>query len=99
MTATLSPDHVAAALALRDLTDPAQGPHAVGLLLDAAVDALAARWPSAVRVLRSSPAARIRRHTSSPSRRGIITSRTIASGRCASTESRAAWPSLASSTW
>jgi phenylalanyl-tRNA synthetase alpha chain len=56
MTATLSPDHVATALALRDLTDPAQGPHAVGLLLDAAVDALAARWHSAVRVLRSSPA-------------------------------------------
>jgi phenylalanyl-tRNA synthetase alpha chain len=56
MSTTLSPDHVAAALALRDLTDPAQGPHAVGLLLDAAVDALAARWGSTVRVLRSSPA-------------------------------------------
>jgi phenylalanyl-tRNA synthetase alpha chain len=56
MPATLSPDHVAAALALRDLTDPAQGPHAVGLLLDAAVDALATRWGSTVRVLRSSPA-------------------------------------------
>ncbi len=56
MPATLSPDHVAAALALRDLTDPAQGPHAVGLLLDAAVDALAARWGCSVRILRSSPA-------------------------------------------
>ncbi len=56
MPATLSPDDVAAALALRDLTDPAQGTHAVGLLLDAAVDALAARWGSTVRVLRSSPA-------------------------------------------
>jgi phenylalanyl-tRNA synthetase alpha chain len=55
MPATLSPDHVATALALRDLTDPAQGTHAVGLLLDAAVDALAARWGCAVRVLRSSP--------------------------------------------
>jgi hypothetical protein len=42
MSATLSPAHVAAALALRDLTDPAQGAHAVGLLLDAAVDALVA---------------------------------------------------------
>jgi phenylalanyl-tRNA synthetase alpha chain len=51
----LSPDQVAAALALRDLTDPAQGPHAVGLLLDAAVEALSARWGSTVRVLRSSP--------------------------------------------
>jgi phenylalanyl-tRNA synthetase alpha chain len=56
MTATLSPDQVAAALALRDLTDPAQGAHAVGLLLAAAVDALAARWGSTVRVLRPSPA-------------------------------------------
>jgi phenylalanyl-tRNA synthetase alpha chain len=56
MPATISPDHVAAALALRDLTDPAQGPHAAGLLLDAAVDALAGRWGSTVRVLRSSPA-------------------------------------------
>ena len=55
MPATLSPDTVAGALALRDLTDPAQGPHAVQLLLDAAVDALAARWGSAVRLLRSSP--------------------------------------------
>ena len=52
---TLSPDQLAAALALRDLTDPAQGTHAVGLLLDAAVDALAARWGSTVRVLRPSP--------------------------------------------
>jgi phenylalanyl-tRNA synthetase alpha chain len=55
MPATLSPDHVAAALALRDLTDPAQGTHAVGLLLDAAVEALAARWGSTVRVLRPAP--------------------------------------------
>ncbi|MHA6623428.1 PheS-related mystery ligase SrmL [Pseudonocardia sp. DLS-67] len=56
MPAIPSPDHVAAALALRDLTDPAQGAHAAGLLLDAAVDALATRWGCAVRVLRSSPA-------------------------------------------
>jgi phenylalanyl-tRNA synthetase alpha chain len=56
MPATLSPDRVAAALALRDLSDPAQGTHAVGLLLDVAVAALAARWGSTVRVLRSSPA-------------------------------------------
>jgi phenylalanyl-tRNA synthetase alpha chain len=55
MPATLSPAHVTTALALRDLTDPVQGTHAVGLLLDAAVDALTARWGSAVRVLRSSP--------------------------------------------
>jgi phenylalanyl-tRNA synthetase alpha chain len=53
---TLSPEQVAAALALRDLSDPAQGPHAVGLVLDAVVGALAARWACSVRVLRSSPA-------------------------------------------
>jgi phenylalanyl-tRNA synthetase alpha chain len=52
---TLSPDRVTAALALRDLSDPAQGTHAVGLLLEAVVEALAARWGCAVRVLRASP--------------------------------------------
>jgi phenylalanyl-tRNA synthetase alpha chain len=51
----LSPDQVDAALALRDLTDPARGVHAVGLLLDAAVDALSTRWGSTARVLRPSP--------------------------------------------
>jgi phenylalanyl-tRNA synthetase alpha chain len=56
MTLTLSPDRVAAALALRDLSDPAHGRHAVGLLVDAAVDALAVHWRCALRVLRSSPA-------------------------------------------
>ncbi len=55
MPVTLSPDDVAAALALRDLADPAQGTHSVGLLLDAAVGALATRWGCTVRVLRSSP--------------------------------------------
>jgi phenylalanyl-tRNA synthetase alpha chain len=55
MPATLSPDDVAAALALRDLTDPAQGTHSVWLLLDAAVDALATLWGCTVRVRRSSP--------------------------------------------
>lgn len=54
-TTTLSPDAVASALALRDLTDPAEGTHAVGLLLDAAVDALAAQWGGTVRELRSLP--------------------------------------------
>ncbi|TQM05980.1 hypothetical protein [Pseudonocardia kunmingensis] len=39
-TRTLDPAAVAAALALRDLTDPAQGRHAVQLLLDAAVAAV-----------------------------------------------------------
>jgi phenylalanyl-tRNA synthetase alpha chain len=54
--AILTPDAVAAALAVRDLTDPAQGPHAVQLLLDAVVDALAADPRTTVRTLRTSPA-------------------------------------------
>jgi hypothetical protein len=40
---------------MRDLTDPAAGPHAVQALLDAAVGALAGRWGCAVDVRRSSP--------------------------------------------
>jgi phenylalanyl-tRNA synthetase alpha chain len=57
MTATLAPDAVASALTLRDLTDPAHGRHAVQLLLDAAVAALAARWhTTTVSVRRSTPA-------------------------------------------
>nr|WP_246461537.1 hypothetical protein [Nocardia transvalensis] len=38
------------------MTDPAQGPHAAQLLLDAVVGALAAAWPSAtVRIVRTPP--------------------------------------------
>jgi phenylalanyl-tRNA synthetase alpha chain len=55
VTATLTPPDISAALSVRDLTDPAAGPHAVQALLDAAVDALAARWGCAVEVHRPSP--------------------------------------------
>lgn len=51
----LRPDALRRALALRDLTDPTQGPHAVQRVLDAAVGALARRWGSEVRVERASP--------------------------------------------
>lgn len=51
----IRPDALRRALALRDLTDPAQGPHAVQRVLDAAVDALARRWGCEVRVERASP--------------------------------------------
>src|SRR5512138_2302303 len=51
----LSPDALARALALRDLTDPAQGPHAMQLLVDAAVSALARAWGSPVVVERAPP--------------------------------------------
>jgi phenylalanyl-tRNA synthetase alpha chain len=53
--AILSPDAVERALALRDLTDPAQGPHAMQLLVDAAVAALAKAWGSTVTVERAHP--------------------------------------------
>jgi phenylalanyl-tRNA synthetase alpha chain len=42
-------------LAIRDLTDPSTGPHAVQLLVDDAVGALAAEWRCSVRVHRSRP--------------------------------------------
>jgi phenylalanyl-tRNA synthetase alpha chain len=53
--AVLSPEAVERALALRDLTDPAQGPHAMQLLVDAAVRALADAWGCPVTVERAPP--------------------------------------------
>ncbi|MEU5261445.1 hypothetical protein [Amycolatopsis sp. NPDC021455] len=49
MPATLTPAQLARDLAVRDLTDPAAGPHAVQLVVEQAVAALAARWSCAVR--------------------------------------------------
>jgi phenylalanyl-tRNA synthetase alpha chain len=46
---TLSPSQLAAALAVRDLTDPGQGRHAIQLLIDAAAARLAAAWNCQVR--------------------------------------------------
>lgn len=43
------------ALSLRDLTDPAQGPHALQLLVGGATAALGERWAADVRVLHSRP--------------------------------------------
>jgi phenylalanyl-tRNA synthetase alpha chain len=51
----LTPDALARALAVRDLTDPAQGPHAVQRVLDAAVSALRRAWGCAVIVERAHP--------------------------------------------
>jgi phenylalanyl-tRNA synthetase alpha chain len=48
-------EQLRAALAVRDLTDPAHGPHAMQLLCDAIVGALAAAWGASVRVVRASP--------------------------------------------
>ncbi len=53
--AILSPQAVEHAVALRDLTDPARGPHAMQLLVDAAVQALARAWACPVTVERANP--------------------------------------------
>ena len=45
----LSPDQLARDLALRDLTDPDAGHHAVQLLIDVGVEALASEWVCAIR--------------------------------------------------
>src|SRR3954468_4118865 len=56
MSSTLvDPAQLHAALSVRDLTDPAAGPHALQALLRSAVDALSARWGCAVTVRRPSP--------------------------------------------
>ena len=52
MPATLTAEELAADLALRDLTDRHAGPHAIQLLIDVAVDALAGAWGCDVRVER-----------------------------------------------
>ena len=52
MPATLTAEELAADLALRDLTDGHAGPHAIQLLIDLAVDALAGNWGCDVRVER-----------------------------------------------
>jgi phenylalanyl-tRNA synthetase alpha chain len=45
-TPYLTPQALAADLAVRDLTDPAEGPHAVQLIVDAVLTAVSARWPA-----------------------------------------------------
>lgn len=51
----LSPDALTRALKLRDLTDPAQGPHAMQSLLTAIVSALERAWKCTARWHRASP--------------------------------------------
>ncbi|HEU4728276.1 MAG TPA: hypothetical protein VFT22_10315 [Kofleriaceae bacterium] len=48
-------EQLRAALAVRDLADPACGAHAMQQVCDAMVEALAAAWGAAVRVVRASP--------------------------------------------
>ncbi|MFG1645088.1 hypothetical protein ACGFMK_32800 [Amycolatopsis sp. NPDC049252] len=49
MPVALTPAQLTRDLAVRDLTDPAAGPHAVQLVVERAVAALAGRWSCAVR--------------------------------------------------
>lgn len=51
----LSAEQVRRALSIRDLTDPNGGPHALQLLVDAAITALRSTWGLAVLVTRRSP--------------------------------------------
>ena len=51
----LALSQIISALSTRDLTDPAHGPHAMQLLIDAAVDALTNLWGCPVRVSRTRP--------------------------------------------
>lgn len=56
----LTSDLLSRALHLRDLTDPAQGGHAIQALLDAVVIALQSEWHNTVRYVRSSPIVPVR---------------------------------------
>jgi len=55
MPIAITDDQLARALALRDLSDPADGPHAMQLLLGAIVDALSGAWRCQVHTHRASP--------------------------------------------
>ncbi|NQX12237.1 hypothetical protein HQQ80_11420 [Microbacteriaceae bacterium VKM Ac-2855] len=52
---TLTPAELSAALTLRDLSDPAHGPHAMQLVVDEITAALAALWPRPVEIVRDGP--------------------------------------------
>lgn len=56
----LTSDQLHRALTMRDLTDPAQGTHAIQALLDAVVSALQSTWGNTVRYVRSSPIVPVR---------------------------------------
>ncbi|WP_131103663.1 hypothetical protein [Ornithinimicrobium sufpigmenti] len=56
----LSPVQLQRALTLRDLTDPAQGDHAIQTLLSTVVDALQGTWLNTVRYVRNPPAVAVR---------------------------------------
>jgi phenylalanyl-tRNA synthetase alpha chain len=55
MPTTLTPAELERALALRDLSDPDGGPHAMQLLVDSITDALERAWSCPVRTYRDGP--------------------------------------------
>jgi len=55
MQTSITDTQLASALAVRDLSDPAAGPHAMQLLLSAITDRLEAAWGKPVRMSRASP--------------------------------------------
>jgi len=55
MTSYITATDLARDLALRDLSDPAQGPHALQEILSTAIDALAAAWKIPAATVRHSP--------------------------------------------
>lgn len=59
-TAYLTPEELHRALTLRDLSDPAQGPHGIQVLLDDVVAALSRAWGSTVRTVRTPPVVSVR---------------------------------------
>lgn len=59
MPTTITPAELDRALALRDLSDPDRGPHAMQLLVDAIVDALEGAWGCRVRAYRGGPVVRV----------------------------------------
>lgn len=56
----LTSDQLCRALKMRDLTDPAQGEHAIQALLDAVVTGLQSQWSSTIRHVRHSPIVPVR---------------------------------------
>lgn len=58
--AYLTPDELHASLTVRDLSDPAQGPHAMQTLLHGVVESLQQAWNCTVRTLKNPPIVSVR---------------------------------------
>lgn len=56
----LTPDELHSSLTLRDLSDPAQGPHAMQTLLHGVVESLQQAWNCTVRTLKNPPIVSVR---------------------------------------